>query len=149
MNVVLGKKPPSDVSAQNCSVLRLPDTYACSDRVSFSLWLLVHLAQLSGYTEEGRYVGTGSGRVRISLVNDLRSVLTSSVIDDHNQGHPTGLQSHSLLGLWRGLTSLIRVLPSDLSLLGTLAYESVRIVTKWVYLDICKCLICGPDALQG
>jgi hypothetical protein len=72
-DVVLGKKPSSNASVHNCSVLRVPETYACTDRVSFSLWLLVHLAQLHGYTEEGQYVGIDSGRVCVVHLQQIRT----------------------------------------------------------------------------
>ncbi|PNF31542.1 hypothetical protein B7P43_G00781 [Cryptotermes secundus] len=81
LDVVLGKKSLSNTSVYNCSALSLPEEYTCTDRVSFCLWLLVHLAQLNGYTEEGQYVGTGSGRVE-SNYPQLEAALKSCVSAD-------------------------------------------------------------------
>jgi hypothetical protein len=87
-------------------------------------------------------------------------VLESSFIGGHNQGLPIGLWSHRVPGSWRGLTSLIRVLPSDLGLLGTLVRASLDLVSAaypscheppvllWLSLAFLSFLLALPDTLS-
>ncbi|XP_046392251.1 protein MMS22-like [Ischnura elegans] len=54
------------------------ETFHCSDPVSFSLWMLLNLSQLYGYSDQGIYLGKKSKRVKNNFIY-LEKILSSAV----------------------------------------------------------------------
>ncbi|PSN46595.1 hypothetical protein C0J52_17793 [Blattella germanica] len=65
IDVILGKAPAHSSSFY---IKNLSNQYNCSDPAIFCLWLIVHVAQLNGYTQDGEFVGITSGRVSKLIV---------------------------------------------------------------------------------
>ena len=80
LDVVLTRTSGSDCSRNISSP---PTIYNCSDPLCFSLWLLVHIAQLNGYLESGEFVGKTSERIE-SNYPQLESILKTCMSADSN-----------------------------------------------------------------
>ncbi|XP_068083219.1 protein MMS22-like [Anabrus simplex] len=75
---VKNKSSANKISTTDCSSLAVPDDFPCTNPIGFSLWMLVHIANLYGYTERGDYEGAHCSRM-VANYHQLEKILKVAI----------------------------------------------------------------------
>lgn len=69
LDVIITNKISEETDVTDCRSLKPPSQIPCSNPGIFSVWFLLNLAQLYGYSVEGDYQGQGNQGVNTLLLN--------------------------------------------------------------------------------